>query len=91
VLEKFLKIWGEREKTTAQFSSNAPLLLSDGKDPAGIALTLSRRLITVVKTKNIINIEAGLEMIAIGMAISSEVHNLGNIFNNIDFNIPPIE
>ena len=38
-------------------------------------MTLSRRLISVVKIKNIFNIEAGLEMIALAMAISSEVQN----------------
>jgi hypothetical protein len=50
---------------------------SDGKDPAGVALTLSKRLITVVKAKSILNVWAGLEMIALAMAISSEVSNDG--------------
>jgi len=72
VLEIFLKTWGEREKTRTQYSSNGPSS-SDGKDPAGVALTLSKRLMTVAKSKNILNIEAGLEMIALAMAISSEV------------------
>jgi hypothetical protein len=72
-LEKFLKAWGEREKTRSQYSSNVPNSSSDRKDAAGVALTLSRRLITVVKAKNILNIEAGMEMIALAMAISSEV------------------
>ena len=51
--------------------------ISDSKHPADVALpvTLSRRLISVVKIKNILNIEAGLEMIALAMAISSEVQN----------------
>jgi hypothetical protein len=77
VLERFLKSWGECGKTKAQYFSNAPFSSSDRKDPAGVALTLSRRLITVAKAKNILNIEAGLEMIALAMAISSEVSDDG--------------
>jgi hypothetical protein len=73
VLEKFVKTWGDRERTRAQYNCNAPSSSSDGKDLAGVALDLSRRLITVVKAKNIHNIEAGLEMIALAMAICSEV------------------
>ena len=73
MLERFLKTWGEREKTRAQYSSEATQLSSDGSDTAGIALALSRRLITVEKTKNIVQIEAGMEMIALAIAISSEV------------------
>jgi hypothetical protein len=38
-----------------------------------IALKLSKRLIGVAKVKNVLHIEAGLEMIALAMAISSEV------------------
>jgi hypothetical protein len=80
VLEKFLKTWGDREKTRAQYSSEATHLSSyDGRDPAGVVLALSRRLITVFKSKNILNIEAGMEMIALAMAISSEVCG-GRIF-----------
>jgi hypothetical protein len=41
--------------------------------PSDIAWNISKRLIAVVKVKSILNIEAGLEMIALGMAISSEV------------------
>jgi hypothetical protein len=76
VLERFLKTWGEREKTRAQYSSDATQSLSERNDAAGIALILSRRLITVVNAKNILNIEAGMEMIALAMAISSEVCNV---------------
>jgi hypothetical protein len=72
-LNKFLKTWGEREKTRAQYSCEATHPLSDRKDPAAVALSLSRRLITVFKAKNILNIEAGMDMIALAMAISSEV------------------
>ena len=46
----------------------------NGQNPANITLTLSRRLIAVVRVKNILHIEAGLEMIALAMAISSEVN-----------------
>ena len=76
LLEKFSKTWAEREKTRTQYFSFSPSL-SDRKDPAGIALSLSRRLISVVKAKNVLNIEAGLEMIALAMAISSEVWHYG--------------
>jgi len=75
-----MKSWGQCEKTTTQISTNAAPS-SDGKDPAGVALTLSKRLITVVKAKSVLNIEAGLEMIALAMVISSEVCN-GGFFQN---------
>jgi hypothetical protein len=73
VLEKFLKTWGGRETTKQRYFGDGPTKSSDWKDPATITLTLSRMLITVVKAKNVLNIEAGLEMIALAMAISSEV------------------
>lgn len=77
LLKKFLKTWGEREKKMAQYSTtNATPCSIDGRDPADVALALSRRLIDVVKVKNILNIETGLEMIALAMAISSEVRIL---------------
>lgn len=82
MLEKFLKTWGEREKTRSQYSTEATDISSGGKDPADAALALSRRLITVIKAKNIINIEAGMEMIALGMAISSEVRDDNILFCN---------
>lgn len=44
-----------------------------GRNNADIAFNLSRRLITVNKFKNILYIESGLEMVALAMAISSEV------------------
>jgi hypothetical protein len=50
--------------------------ISDGAHPADVALTLSRRLVSVVRVKNMLHIEAGLEMIALAMAISSEVPNV---------------
>jgi hypothetical protein len=42
-------------------------------DTAGIAFTLTKRLIAVSKLKKVINLEAGLEMIALGIAICSQV------------------
>jgi hypothetical protein len=74
VLGRFLRTWGDCEKTKAKYSSASSIPLSaDGRNSADISLSLSRRLIDVVKFKNILNIEAGMEMIALGMVISSEV------------------
>ena len=73
VLEKFLKTWGDCKRMKLQYFGNGPTKASDWKDLAAITLTLSRKLITVVRAKSILNIEAGLEMIALAMAISSEV------------------
>ena len=76
-----MKSWRQCEKTRTQVSStllsSTSPSSSDGKDPAGVALTLSKRLITIVKAKSVLNIEAGLEMIALAMVISSEVCNDG--------------
>lgn len=47
-----------------------------------MSLNLLRRVTAVGKMKKILNIEAALEMIALGMVICSEVH----IFTNIDSN-----
>jgi hypothetical protein len=90
VLEKFLKIWGEREKTIGQYLSQGSSSSSDWKDPAGVALTISKRLINVVKAQKILNIEAGMEMIALAMAISSEVRYAG-FFQKHPFNFSPEE
>jgi hypothetical protein len=87
MLDKFLKSWGQREKIRTQISSNGSSS-SDRKDPAGVALTLSKRLITVVKAKSILNIEAGLDMIALAMAISSEVSNDGFSQNAVLIYLP---
>ena len=67
--------WEEHERTKVQYFSNGPTESSDWNDPAAVVLTLSRWLIMVVKAKKVLNIEAGFEMIALGMAISSEVHS----------------
>lgn len=71
-MDKFLKTWGERTKTRAQYSVDATSS-SRGKDRAGVALAISRGLISADKGKNIINIESGLGMIALAVIISSEV------------------
>jgi hypothetical protein len=77
VLGKFLRAWGDREQTRAKYLKAATNFSSVNlQDPAGVALTLSRRLIAVVKVKSVLHIEAGLEMIALAMAISSEVSNV---------------
>jgi hypothetical protein len=74
VLGKFLRVWREREQASDDYFKMNPTLVSDEMhDPAGIALSLSKSLIEVVKIRNVVNIEAGLEMIALAMAISSEV------------------
>ena len=75
VLENFLKTWEEHKRTELQYFSNGPTESSDWNDPAAMVLTLSRWLITVVKAKKVLNIKAGFEMIALRMAISSEVHS----------------
>ena len=75
VLEKYLKTWEEHERTKLQYFSNRPIKSSDWNDPAAMVLTLSRQLITIVKAKNVLNIEAGTEIIALRMAISSEVRS----------------
>lgn len=74
LLGRFLRSWGEWEKTRAQFSQKASILPSmDGQDPASVALNVSRRLIAIFKVKNILNIKAALEMMALAIAICSEV------------------
>jgi hypothetical protein len=81
LIGRFLKTWVDREKKLANYNTIPPTTSSAGpRDPAGIALSLSRRLIAVVKVKNILNIESGLEMIALAMAISAEVAKLEFLF-----------
>jgi hypothetical protein len=74
IIGKFLRTWGDRDKTMSQYSSLvASLPPATAQKPADVALNLSRRLIDVMKLKSITQIEAGLELIALAMAISSEV------------------
>jgi hypothetical protein len=81
-LGNFLKTWGERKNARAMFSESGSSSSSvNGKDPAGIALSLLRRVVAVGKMKKILNIEAGLDMIALGIAICSEVGVFKFIWN----------
>jgi hypothetical protein len=73
VISKFLTTWGEREAIRAQYSNSKSIHVQDHAD---VVLRISRRLVDIVKVKNILHIEAGLEMIALTMAISSEVCNI---------------
>ena len=43
-------------------------------DPSAIALTLSRRLVSRGKQKALMNMSSGLDMLALGLTISREVH-----------------
>jgi len=88
VVAKFLRTWRDREKHRAEYSKTTPNpLTADGQNPPDVALTLSRRLIAVVKVKNILHIEAGLEMIVLAMAISSEVSRI-SLFKNSNISFP---
>lgn len=69
-----MKTWGDREKNKSQYFETVQSHSSaTGLNSADITMNLSRRLVTVVKVRDIVNIEAGLEMIALAMIISSEV------------------
>lgn len=76
LLGRFIRTWGDHEKTRAQFSQRDPTSSTlDAGDATEIALSLSRRLIAVSKVKSILHIESGLEMVALAMVISAEVRN----------------
>lgn len=80
MLKKFLKTWGERDKTRTEYSQKSFAKVSVVRqDSAGVTMFLSRRLIAVVKAKNIIHIEAGLEMMALALAICSEVSDVETV------------
>lgn len=71
---RFVKAWRHREATMAlSFKQGATSPSVDGEDPAGVALTMSKRLIAIFKAKKVLNIEAGLEMMALGIIICSMV------------------
>jgi hypothetical protein len=72
VLGKFLRTWRDCEKTLAQYSDKTPIRSSsvDVHDPADVSLAPPRQLISI---KNTLHIEAKLEMIALVVAIFSEV------------------
>lgn len=71
-----MKIWKDREATRAQYFKKGTTSSSvDGQDPAGVSLTMSKRLIALLKSKRVLNIEAGFEMMALGIIICSTVSN----------------
>jgi hypothetical protein len=81
ILGRFLRFWRDREKTKAEFESShhsAMFSVDRLQGHAHVALRLSKRLVDVYKFKNILNIEAGMEMIALAMVITSEVRNIEN-------------
>lgn len=80
-------MWQNREKAADNYLNNAgPIQRYNGKrDPALVALTISKRLIALVKFRNVFNIEAALEMIALAMSISSEVVYFIFIFKLADW------
>jgi hypothetical protein len=72
-----MKTWRDSQKTRARWAETAPASSSvHGPDHADILLSISRRLINAVKVKNILQIEAGMEMMALALSISSEVRNI---------------
>lgn len=80
-----MKTWRVRKEARAEYSHTATTPSTvDGGGVAGVALTLSKRLIAVVKVKDVLHIETGLEMIALVMAISSEVRNIDS-FQGLSF------
>lgn len=85
-MAKFLKTWRDRKSTRLQCIDTAPAASSvEGRDLASVALTVSKRLIEVHKFKNVLNIEAGLEMMALAMTICSEVWSFGNYLRHTYF------
>jgi hypothetical protein len=76
VLGKILKTWGEREESRTHYAhTGLTSSVMELGNTAEVALNLSKRLIAVVKVRNMINIETGLEMLALAIAISTEVRN----------------
>jgi hypothetical protein len=76
-LGTFLKTWRDSQTTRAQYSETVPTPSSvNGQDHADIVLGISRRLMHVVKVRNIVHIEAGMQMMALALSISSEVCNV---------------
>ena len=72
-MDKFLRTWGDRANHASQYIHQGQMSLpSDQHNPMDVSLALSRRLVAGVKVKSVINIEAGLDMIALAMSISSE-------------------
>jgi hypothetical protein len=69
-----LKAWGNRENRKIEYSETADIPSSSNRlDSAGITYNLSKRLLSLAKMKDIVNIEAGFVMMALALAICSEV------------------
>ena len=63
--------------TRSQDSENHPTAPSvNGQDAASIALTISKQLINIFNSKRLLNLEAGLESITLGVIICSMVLTL---------------
>jgi hypothetical protein len=58
---------------TQPFCVENPPTLGDEKNTAAIALSVTKRLFVLFKTKRVLNIETGLETMALGMIICSMV------------------
>jgi hypothetical protein len=57
-----------------QYSETADIASSANRlDSAGITYNLSKRLLSLAKMKDVVNIEAGFVMMALVLAICSEV------------------
>jgi hypothetical protein len=78
-----MKTWATRKNKSQYYRNNTPASSSDGMDPIGVALTLSRRMLSILKEKRIINIQAHLEMIALGITMCSEVRFISHVFNHM--------
>jgi hypothetical protein len=71
---KFLKTWSVGESTRSQNHCIQPTsTFLDGQDSASIALTMFKCLIATSKNKRVLSIEAGPEMVALGLIICSMV------------------
>ena len=80
-----MKVWAARKNKNQFYHNNTSTSTLDETDPVGVALTLSRRMVSILKEKRIINIEANLEMIALGMTICSEVRLFYIYLNHLIF------
>jgi hypothetical protein len=49
-----------------------------------VSLALSRRLLAGVKVKSVVNIESGLDMIALAMSICSEVSSVKVFYTSLN-------
>lgn len=74
---KFLKTWGGRQRNRTLYSEITDTPSSANQlDSVGVALHLSKRLVASAKLRSILNIETGLEMVALAVIICSEVGDI---------------